>query len=396
MSLEAKAAIVGAMYALQRLFSTSGQAGTDLTNFNTLLGVSAKTLQQYQYAARQVGVSNQETESTFKNLQSTMTKLRMGESAPKGLAQVSLLTGGITGDDIDKFMKNPELLLQKLQVYAQKEKRLGVRNEALKSFGLSDNMVAALSRNAFQPNILKKAPVYSDKEINALDKANTAWSNLGTKISMAVGHLNAAHGGRFIKDLTILVDKVLQLTTALIKLANTLHLFDGIGKVVEGLSLIFGGVGSTVEKLQSPKGRESLKNDALDFIQDIPGMFQVLGENYLGAGAKAEGSAGAGDLLNSFGSLLNFLGAPEKKSELPGQSGSRETSKQIIMPVSPTAPAPKVTPAATPSKNTTQNINVNQNLSFGSDKQDARTTGDYMKKAVSDAFRQLSSQIQGS
>src|ERR1700744_4238817 len=70
MSLEAKAGIVAAMYALEQLFATSGKAGTDLTNFNAITGESVKTLQQYQYAARQVGVSNQEVEGSFKTLQS--------------------------------------------------------------------------------------------------------------------------------------------------------------------------------------------------------------------------------------------------------------------------------------------------------------------------------------
>lgn len=508
MSLEAKAAILGAMYALERLFSRSGQAGTDLTNFSALLGGSTKTLQQYQYAARQVGVSNQETENTFKSLQSTMTKLRMGEGAPKGYAQVAMLTGGITPQDVDRFMQNPELLLQKLQQYAQKEKRIGIRNEALKSFGLSDNMVAALSRNAFNPTTLQKAPTYSEKEISALDKANIAWSNLGTKIEMAIGHFNALHGGELVKDFTMLTDKVMKLTEAFLKLAETIHLFEGVGKVFEGLSLIFGGATDTVNKLKTPKGRESLKEGAEDFIHDVPGMFQVIGESLQDMifgekkeepskpGAKRDesrpgktspiehGAKPSKTESKNFPSLspsktkksdnvINFFHKepgifkpitedlfgktpgskipesavvkqtqstviPSKETTVinnvkeptnfnpvihPGKEstiikGGKESthtktiinpgketrsaekpSLRLVVPQSPTVPeasAKPNVPRSTAGKTTTQNFNVNQSFSFASDGKDRHQVADTMKKAVSDAFRQMSSQVQGS
>jgi hypothetical protein len=120
-ALQARVALIGALYAFERLMSQSGQAGTNLTNFNALLGVSAQTLQQYQYAARQAGVSNEEVEGTFKSLQGTMTKTLMGEGAPKGLARVAQLTGGMTAQDVKRFAEQPQLLIQKLQEYAAKE-----------------------------------------------------------------------------------------------------------------------------------------------------------------------------------------------------------------------------------------------------------------------------------
>src|SRR5580698_7170089 len=153
LSLEAKAGIVGAIYALERLFATSGKAGTNLANFNAVTGESVKTLQQYQYAARQVGISNEDVEGSFKGLQSAMTKTLIGEGAPKGLARVGLLTGGISQQDIKKFAEQPQLLIQRLQEYSKKETNIGLRNETLKSFGISEGMIAALSRQAFRPDV---------------------------------------------------------------------------------------------------------------------------------------------------------------------------------------------------------------------------------------------------
>lgn len=283
LSLEAKAGILGAFYALERLFAASNRSGTELTNFNAVTGESVKTLQQYQYAARQVGVSNQDVESSFKGLQSAMAKTMLGEGGPKGLARVSLLTGGISQKDIQNYAKQPELLLQKLQEYSKKETNIGLRNETLKSFGISEGMVAALSRQAFRPDVLKKAPTYSDNEVKQLDKANIAWSNLGNKVEMAVGHFNAMHGGQLVGDISKIVDQVVKLAEAFTVLAEKLHLFEGIGKIFEGWTAILGGVGDAVQAVagavSEPKKREGLLGNALQGAKNVGGFLASGGDS---------------------------------------------------------------------------------------------------------------------
>lgn len=443
-SLEAKAAIFGALYALERLFSKSGQAGTDLTNFNSVLGVSTKTLQQYQYAARQVGVSNQETENSFRALQSSMTKMSMGEGAPKGYAQVAMLTGGITADDVNKFMQNPELLLQRLQQYAQKEKRLGIRNEALKSFGLSDNMVAALSRNTFTPQNLKKAPTYSEKEIASLDKANIAWSNLGSKIEMAIGRINAERGGQLIKDISNITTSVLRLTDALLKLADTLQIFKGLSKVFEGLVYLTDAADYITKQSQTDSGRDQLKEDASMFSSFVQEGFKSGIESLLSTFISKENLekpakqvlpdaifsilnptanpvAAAQSVFGIVDSILSsFMPMPAENTgtlaparNIGGPTPPPIMQQFITQPPAPMVPykieaapsipmlpyrepAPSIPGNQAPNKNTTQNINVNQSFTFSGDGRDSRQTADTMKKSVQEAFRQLSSQIQGS
>ncbi len=267
-SLEAKAAIVGAMYALERLFATSGKAGTDLTNFNTLMGGGMiQTLQKYQYAARQVGISNEEMEGTFKSLSDLSAKTLLGKARPEGAAYVA----NRTKTDLNPLLKaaadgHPELLLQKLQQFAQMEKNIGMRNQVLKSFGLGDNMIAGMARNAFTPQALRKAPTYSDKEVGALDKANIAWSNLGTKIEMAVGHFNAQHGGQLVKDISAITDKVLAMAEAFAKFADKVELFKGIGKIFEGWGYIFNGITdavTTLEEFLAKKDKDTGKTESV-------------------------------------------------------------------------------------------------------------------------------------
>lgn len=419
-SLEAKAAIIGAMYALERLFAASGQAGTDLTNFNASLGVSAQTLQQYQYAARQAGVSNKETEATFKSLQSTMTKTLMGEGAPKGLARVSMLTGGITAEDIQKFAKSPQLLIQRLQEYAAKETNAGLRNEVLKSFGIGDQMAAALSRQAFRPNVLQQAPTYKDSEIQQLDKANIAWSNLGTKIEMAIGHFNAQHGGQLVGDISKMVDEVLKLAGAFEKLSEKAKLFEWLDKIFQGWKSIFEGLTEAIDLINAAKvpedkgsafanavsgndangkprvkSRDELDEEALErsFAEAVQGVFTSL----LSGVAPTTGPDRRTPTEQWKDERQAIIDAIKASSFNPGER-STPPKLQLVPPQSssvPTAQAVRPNAPAVQSSGTTQ-VNVNQNLNFSHEGKDAKQTGDSTKQAVKEAFRQLPALGQGS
>lgn len=427
-SLEAKAAILAAMYATQQLFSQSGQAGTDLTNFNAILGVSAKTLQQYQYAARQVGVSNQEVEGSFKSLQSAMTKTLMGKGAPAGLARVADLTGGISEKDLKAYAEKPQLLIQRLQEYAKREKNAGLRNETLKSFGLSDNFTAALTRNAFTDKQLNKAPVYSDSEIDKLDRANIAWSNLSNKIQMAVGHFNAMHGGQIVNDISMITDKVLKLAEAFITLADKLKFFEGVGKAFEGWAAILGGANTAVTRLSGAAATGGTEGVAKEVGGALGGAKDAIAELINGYIANQAADAEiAKRKTGLFGPMTPGLEKQDARSkvpasmvrpevgpklapsEKPGTENKPIVTKPVAAPVNSPAPlrlVPPPTPILTPNAATpnvapvapkagnTQNVEISQTLNFNGDGSNAKQTGDSVKKAVQDAFRQRSAQVQ--
>lgn len=461
-SLEAKAAILGAMYAVEQLFSKSGQQGTELTNFTALVGTSAKTLQEYEYAARQMGVSNEETANTFKTLQEAMTKTALNGKAPAGLAQVALLTGGMTAQDVTRAMANPELLMQRLQEYAQKEKRVGVRNTTLRSFGLSDNMIAAMARGGFNQAAFNKAPMYSDKEIANLDKANIAWSNLGNRIQMAIGHLNAAHGGEIVKDFGIIVDLGLKAAEIVLKLVERFKLFDRVGYVFDTISknanslytqlsdmaMAVGAFGEKTKFMERfaqsfetiKQGAQALAGyflavghslgeiatasnlfehlgniltDSMDVVGKFAKVFGVLETSliHIGEEFKVFQTIGEGlgvtlgvleSALKGIATVLDILaggkeGDKAKQSLFDSFSGS-VAGKSILKLVPPPDPTQAWTPNAPgvpPPEAKTQNININQNLNFPH-ANDPKATGDSVKRAVNDAFRQLNSLTQGS
>jgi hypothetical protein len=388
-ALQARVALIGALYAFERLMSQSGQAGTNLTNFNALLGVSAQTLQQYQYAARQAGVSNEEVEGTFKSLQGTMTKTLMGEGAPKGLARVAQLTGGMTAQDVKRFAEQPQLLIQKLQEYAAKETNTGLRNEVLKSFGVGDTMIAAMNRRAFTPQQLSKAPTYSDKEVQSLDRANIAWSNLSTKIQMTVGHFNALHGGQLVQDISILTDKALKLANAFMKFSDSAKLFERINQIFEGWGIIFDQLTSAAKVLndlfsgdfqKQDKASDKVLDSVKETVTNAPGFFAEMIRDTLGLGDKKPTDK-----------------VPRSATE---KAASASPGLRLVAPPPPPggdsrAALPPV-PAAAPGSTQNQNVNVNQTLNFQHDGADPKRTADSVKKAVRESYRQIGAQGQGS
>lgn len=456
-SLEAKAAIIGAVYALERLFATSGQVGTNLTNFSTLTGVATKTFQEYAFAASRVGATNQETEATFKSLQASMAQQLLTGKGPAGIAQVSMKVGGFTREDIANFAKQPQLLIQKLQEYAKKETNVELANSILKTFGLSDNLIAALRAGVFNQENFKKAPLYTDKEIESLNKANIGWADLGRHFEMAFGHFNAAFGPQIVGFITKIGDSVLRLGEALVKLASSkdvLKSFENIkaptsiaadwkelivqaealkkafsnltgvedafkvlDTIIKGWGLIFGNMAIVLDGIAtlnkataglSPeeRGKRDITNPA-----HVIGGGEDKGKESLGErleNAFLAGGQGGGESL--LGILVDYLsrlphaGNETKYDQKTGKElapATPEKSPSLRLVPSPSASsvyprsiAPPVSAAV--GNGSTQNIEVNQNLHFQHDGKDAAKTGDSTKKAVKDAFRQLPSQAQGS
>lgn len=247
-SIETKAAIIGAFYALERLVQASNAMGTSLTNFTALTGVSAQNLQKWEYAARQAGVSAGEIDGSLKGVQNSMTNMLLGKGAPEGMKVVADAVGGI---DINK-VRDVGYMMSKLAQAAQKLPK-DVGNNMLKSFGLSEGTISMMRRGLWNESTFAKAPSYSEKEIKMLDKANIAWSNLSNKIQMAIGHFNAMHGGKLVTDIAMITDKIVKMAEAFQKLADKLHVFDLIGKVFEGWGYIFEGISSVIDKMNSGK-----------------------------------------------------------------------------------------------------------------------------------------------
>lgn len=408
MSIEAKAAIIGAVYALERLFASSGQRGTELVNFNALLGMSTKTLQQYQYAARQVGVSNEEVASTFKGLSATATNVLLGKGAPEGMARIAQITGAKVGE-IQGLLRqategNVEPLFKKLNDYALHESNIGLRNKVLKDF-MGENMISAAARDAFRPDILAKAPVYNNGEQESLDKSRAAWANLGNTIEMAIGHFNAKHGQELVNGISGITEKVIKLAESLVIIAEKFKLFETVGSAFTGIDKLINNAATGFESLSNNKGFLDSITLLGSLLKGIAGALSSIVDSWKVVNELTGMTAGLGALATKTASGLGMIGSAA--SNTYGEAkGYLDTHKEPIhfdagsltpffeaLNFMNKSVAPNVSPAAS-GAGSTQNITVNQSMNFQHDGKDTQKTKGSIQKAANDAYRQSFAQGQ--
>jgi hypothetical protein len=280
MSIEAKAAIIGALYGFERLMSASSQMGTSLYNTGLLTGVSVQNLQKYQYAARQAGASNEEMSASFKSLQSAMTQIDINKGLPEGLKYIATAIGGI---DVKKIHDLP-YMMQQFQKFANTAVPDGIKRWALGSVGLSEGIIAGMERNMFRPEVLNKAPTYTNNQVNQLDKARMAWSNIATSVEMMFGKFNAEFGVRAAEKIQKLVDSIYHLVDALAGLAEKYEVFDHVSSAIDvlaGKATEIGTVsaedirksGGWMAPMVAPSMKEEsgFSKGARDFLQGIIG-----------------------------------------------------------------------------------------------------------------------------
>ncbi len=390
-----KGSLIGAFYGLQNLLSASGQTGTNLLNFSKATGVSAKTLQQYQYAAKQAGLANEELSSSLLNLQSTATKTLSNQGAPTGtghIAEVLARAGdedAMTTASFEQYMRSPDLLLQKLQKYVRAGLQQGVAkgfmNEQLKSFGLSQNMIEALHRDIFQPDVLNKAPVYSESQIAALDRARAMWDNLGNTIERVVGNFNSRHGGQLVGDLSKVVIAMGKIADEAAKISNKLGVFTKISEAatiisdgLKGASESMGKIGdvvTTIDNLLSGKINiteefEKKKNEFKNMTptEALSKSTEVL-KQFLKDRFDIQDADGVSDFI---------------KKNHPGLKKIRAFRDMV---------SPKVDAASDKGTvNNNQNVTINQN--FQHPGTNAKQLGSSTVSGVKGAFQQISAQGQ--
>lgn len=224
--LAAKAAIIGAVYALERMLASSAKFGTGLTNFAAITDQSTQALQRWQYAGKLAGMSADDVEGNFKGLFKTLTDVKYGlANAPRGLDTVVALTGF----DIDKGIKDLPYAMSKL-VQAAKIMSPEIGREMFKSFGVTDSMYAASRRNAFDPKTLARAPILSTQEIANLTEMNSLFGDSEYRIEKLFRSLSANKSTLdFIREVNKMVIAITDLINAFSMLEEKYKVFETIG-----------------------------------------------------------------------------------------------------------------------------------------------------------------------
>lgn len=200
-SIETKAAILAVLYGIEKLVTTSGQLGTTLKNFSTISGVSADTIQRYEFQAKKAGVANEALRNSFLKVQESMMNIRAGEGLPKWLAAIitTLAQRGVDlgPDFVARAQKDPTLAFQAMEKYAQipdKDIDRSTRAITLQQAGWDPAVITAMMKGLFSPEKLSSVPnsaILKSGEIDKLDALRARWDILITEIEVFIAKMTA-------------------------------------------------------------------------------------------------------------------------------------------------------------------------------------------------------------
>lgn len=353
-----KAAIVGAVFGFERLMSFSAKTGAGLKEFSMLTGLSTEQLQKYQFAGRQFNATNESIAGSIKAMQSAIGRQMLEGGAVLGLEQLQLEVGF----DITRAEHDIDYAMQKLQQFAATTS-IGVvkRNEILRSFGISDDVISAMAQMAFTRKNMANAPLFNNQDRDALAKMNAEMAEFYNSLKMSVGVLMSAVGPEITSGLKDISKMIFDFANGINKNSSALLGFKtmiaGIFDVIKiGTQLIiklFEIIGNFTS------GFDKFTDESLD-------------KNFGGA---------LGDLFNkSIKGIVDSLGL---------DIIDNKTIENVV---------PKSNEIIVPQNKSTQSnsININQSLNFNGDGENAREVGREVKTSSTDvfqqAFRQLNSQ----
>lgn len=137
------AAVVGvSMAGVVAAVKWAGGVGRDMMQFHRATGLSIDSLQRWQVIGSRFGVTAEEIQSSFENIQSTIQRMKMGEGAPKALSIF-----GIDPKD------DPSKILEKIRVGLKKvsPERMPEAQYFLESLGITPRMLQMLKGATFGP-----------------------------------------------------------------------------------------------------------------------------------------------------------------------------------------------------------------------------------------------------
>lgn len=268
--LAVKAGLLGAMYGMEQMMTSSMKTGNSLRTFAENTGLSMRRLQQFDFATRQAGGKAGAFQQAIESLQNSLTEMSLSGQQPKFLGILSQYVGAFKPE----VLKDPFAMILKLQEFVHKAPPSLTKN--LLGGIINDDVLKALHEGKYTDRIFKQAPIISERQANQLEKVNVVWSNIGQQIEMAFAKFTAKHGVELASNIGKIAVDVLVLVDSLTTLAENLKVFDLVREAFQGWEYILKGIQSIVDvvngktpkkpDLQKSKGGMFDFSDAMDKI----------------------------------------------------------------------------------------------------------------------------------
>ena len=231
-SLATKIAIMGAVYAFERMLTSSADKANDLKKFSELTGITVGNLQRYQKAAIRAGVASESVMGALKNAQDIGSKMFVNEGGSAALSHVANSVG------IDeKKITDAQYLMNQFQKFVQKSDRI-TGNTVMERLGFDADTIVAMRRGAYTQGNLGKQEVMSDDQINNLSRLKQRLDGAKEKFSSFMGGVTEKFGDEFVNTLEKVLLIVEKLVTAFLKVGDALGIFKAIEAIMKGIEIV--------------------------------------------------------------------------------------------------------------------------------------------------------------
>ena len=376
-SLAAKAAILAAVYALEKMTMGAANSGYNIQSLATYLDISTKSLQQWRYAALQAKISNEEFDQSARAVQNNLKSFAESAILPKGsdiLAQETHLnfTKDLKVDDI----------LPKLLEFAHNKKYSRKNIETiLEAWGLSSNEISQAIMGKFTTANLNKAPIVGDGELNKLSNISVEWANLEAKVKLFMMHLTAKDGEEAVKNLNHMADSVFRIANDIERISTKLGVFKLIGNMFNGLDMI---LGVTADALEGKRDKNNaLENLLLPTPEDNKKLFSELNAEFQLNKSMPKSTPYFDHFENSLGGSIDSIFSGFKSTSENIFGGFKEAVFDLSHFMEPKLPSR----FSLPESKTTNT--VNQNITFQHPGVDAHRTKEDISKHVIAALRMI-------
>lgn len=318
--LAAKAAIVGAIYALERMTVASGKFGNNLVNFKALTGIDTTKTQQWGEFFRKNGADFEDATSMLLASQKALTQIQRGEGMPSGLARIS----AETHTNLLAHLQDPVYVADTIRKYLLTTKdSIGMANVNAQSFGLSEGAISAIRRGGNEDIYSIRKNIPSEAELNRLSNVYKAWSNIDKMFLNLRNTLTSKYGMDFIQALEKAIESFIKVLPQIEKgFKNVLSIIKDIKEAVKGL-------GFKDDTEASTSGPVALLKGFKEFAEFMRGPTKE--ELSSIGGGQQEGGFGKG--ARDF--LYRVFGAPPSANEwhppmaLPQPVGGKTSSANI-------------------------------------------------------------------
>lgn len=232
--LAAKAAVLGVVYAVERMTAGAAQIGTNYKRFMDYMGTSSQRLQQFESAFRSVNGPVDQVAGTVEAMTDNLNKVKLGVAAPPAGYKFIDVRNAKDGFDVLQGMLNL------IRSGTRTRPQLNIIGESL---GISRDMMSSLY--AMKGDFKDFGATLSDGTIKQLDHVNSALQALKKTLSDFGSKNVAIFGLPVISELRSAIKLFVALESVLVRFAGKIpHIADIIKTAflaISGAMIVFGG-----------------------------------------------------------------------------------------------------------------------------------------------------------